>query len=42
VVTQAQFDRWAELMKAGDYEAALAATVTTAAVEPETKLASNN
>ena len=43
VVTQAQFDRWAELMKAGDYEGAIAATVTaTAAVEPETQLASTN
>lgn len=43
VVTQAQFDRWAELMKAGDYEGAVAATVTmTAELAPETKYASNN
>lgn len=42
VVSQAQFDRWAELMKAGDYEGAVAATVSTAALESETKFASTN
>jgi cytochrome c oxidase subunit II len=42
VVPQAQFDRWAELMKAGDYEAAVASVTTIAANEGETRFAASN
>ncbi|MFN3912723.1 cytochrome c oxidase subunit II [Hyphomonas sp.] len=42
VVPQAQYDRWAELMKAGDFDAAVAAVTTVAALEADTKFASNN
>lgn len=42
VVSQAAFDRWAELMKAGDYDAAAASVRQVAALESETKFASSN
>jgi cytochrome c oxidase subunit 2 len=38
-VPQEQFDRWAELMLAGDYDAAAASVQTIASVEPATKFA---
>jgi cytochrome c oxidase subunit 2 len=39
VVPQAQFDRWAQLMLAGDYDAAAASVQATASVEPASKFA---
>jgi cytochrome c oxidase subunit II len=42
VVPQAQYDRWAELMKAGDFDGAVASITTIAAVESDTQLASTN
>ncbi|KCZ53534.1 cytochrome c oxidase subunit II [Hyphomonas chukchiensis] len=42
VVPQAQFDQWAQLMLAGDYEGAYSAVQTIAAIEPSTKLAANH
>lgn len=42
VVPQAQFDRWAELMKAGDFDGAAASVVTIATLEDATKFASTN
>jgi len=42
VVSQAVFDRWAELMKAGDYDAAAASVRQVAALGSETKFASSN
>jgi len=42
VVPQAQFDQWAELMKTGDFEAAVASVLTIASTDAETQLASNN
>ncbi len=42
VVPQAQFDRWAELMKAGDFDGAAASVQQIAALEPTTQLASTN
>lgn len=42
VVSQAQFDRWAALMLAGDYEGAVAAVTTVAGLESETQLASTH
>lgn len=41
VVPQADFDRWAELMKAGDFDAAAASVRQVASAGPETKYASN-
>lgn len=41
VVPQAQFDAWAELMKAGDFDGAAASVRQIASVETETKFASN-
>ncbi len=42
VVPQAQYDRWAELMKAGDFDAAVASVATVAALDADTKFASTN
>lgn len=42
VVSQAAFDRWAELMKAGDYDAAAASVRQVASLDAETKFASSN
>lgn len=42
VVPQAQFDRWAELMKAGDFDGAAASVLTIATLEDATKFASTN
>ena len=42
VVPQAQYDRWAELMKAGDFDGAFASILTVASLDAETQLASNN
>jgi cytochrome c oxidase subunit 2 len=42
VVTQAQFDRWAELMKTGDFDAAAASVRDLAALETGTQFASSN
>lgn len=42
VVPQAQFDRWAELMKAGDFDAAAASVLTIASLDGETQLASTH
>lgn len=42
VVSQAAFDRWAELMKAGDYDGAAASVREVAALDAETKFASSN
>jgi len=42
VVPQAQFDRWAELMKAGDFDAAATSVMNIAGLETQTKFASNN
>lgn len=42
VVSQAAFDRWAELMKAGDYDAAAASVRKVASLDAETKFASSN
>ena len=42
VVPQAQFDRWAQLMLAGDYDAAAASVQAIASVEPATKFAAIN
>jgi cytochrome c oxidase subunit 2 len=39
VVPQEQFDRWAELMLAGDYDAAAASVQNIASIEPATKYA---
>ena len=39
VVPQEQFDRWAQLMLAGDYDAAAASVQAIASVEPATKFA---
>nr|WP_225908091.1 cytochrome c oxidase subunit II [Hyphomonas sediminis] len=41
VVSQEQFDRWAELMKAGDFDGATASVRQIASVDAETKYASN-
>lgn len=41
VVPQAQYDRWAELMKAGDFDGAVASVAQIASVDSETKYASN-
>lgn len=41
VVPQAQFDAWAELMKAGDFDGAAASVRQIASAETETKFASN-
>jgi len=42
VVSQAQFDAWAQMMLAGDYDAAAASVRTMAALETGTQLAANN
>lgn len=42
VVTQAQFDRWAEIMKTGDFDAAAASVRQVAALETDTQFASTN
>jgi len=42
VVSQAAFDRWAELMKAGDYDAAAASVRQVASLDAATKFASSN
>jgi cytochrome c oxidase subunit 2 len=42
VVPQGQFDRWAALMKAGDFDAAAASVRQIASIASETKLASSN
>lgn len=42
VVPQGQFDRWATLMKAGDFDAAAASVRQIASIASETKLASSN
>jgi cytochrome c oxidase subunit 2 len=42
VVPQDQFDAWAQLMLAGDYDAAAASVRTMAALEPSTQLAANH
>lgn len=42
VVPQAQYDRWAELMKAGDFDGAVAVVTTVAALDADTKFASTN
>lgn len=42
VVSQAQFDQWAELMKTGDFDAAAASVREIAAIEHATKFASTN
>jgi cytochrome c oxidase subunit 2 len=39
VVPQEQFDRWAQLMLAGDYDAAAASVQNIASIEPATKFA---
>lgn len=41
VVSQAQFDAWAELMKAGDFDGAAASVRQVASTAPETQFASN-
>lgn len=41
VVSQAQFDAWAELMKAGDFDGAAASVRQVASTTPETQFASN-
>jgi cytochrome c oxidase subunit 2 len=39
VVPQEQFDRWAQLMLAGEYDAATASVQSIASIEPATKYA---
>lgn len=41
VVSEAEFERWAELMLAGDYDAATASVRATASLEQATQFASN-
>lgn len=41
VVSEAQYERWSELMLSGDYDAAAASVQQVAAIEPATQLASN-